>query len=120
MNEIEKLKKLNQYMRDYLVYFTEHNWNADEADRQHQEALKGLIELEEEIEKGYGEISRWVANNGWTGYIEKIDSGYPEAKYSAVLTEGFGTYETLEEAEAYLIENDYKKVEDPTSDTEGK
>lgn len=58
-------------------------------------------------------ISDWVADNGWIGFIEEIDSGYNEAKYSAVLTEGFGTYETLEEAEAYMIENDYKKVGAP-------
>lgn len=52
-------------------------------------------------------ISDWkdTRGTGWTGYIEKSKWGY-----SGVLHEGFGTYETLEEAEAYMVENDYEKV----------
>jgi len=50
-------------------------------------------------------ISEWKAENGWTGYIEKGEHGF-----SAVLTEGFGTYDTEEEAEAYLKDNGYEKV----------
>lgn len=52
-------------------------------------------------------ISDWKCKEieGWTGHIEHHDFGY-----SAVLEEGFGTYETLEEAEQYLKDNDYEKV----------
>lgn len=52
-------------------------------------------------------ISDWQCTvyPDWTGYIEHDKNGY-----AAVLYEGWGTYKTLEEAEAYLINNDYEKV----------
>jgi hypothetical protein len=56
-------------------------------------------------------ISNWQSKlvEHWTGYIIHDEDGY-----AAVLYEGFGTYETLEEAEAYLKENDYEKVGEDT------
>lgn len=52
-------------------------------------------------------LSEWKCKvvEKWTGFIDHDENGY-----AAVLHEGFGTYETLEEAEAYMIENDYEKV----------
>lgn len=49
--EIERLKKLNDFMRERLEWFAENSWSADDANRQHEQALIDLKEFEEEISK---------------------------------------------------------------------
>lgn len=50
-NEMEKLKLLNQFMKERLTWFAENSFNADEANRVHQQALIDLEEYEKEIEQ---------------------------------------------------------------------
>ncbi|MCY9764792.1 hypothetical protein M5X06_28380 [Paenibacillus alvei] len=49
--EIEKLKKLNKFMRDRLEWFAENSFNGDQAYHAHQQALEALAELETELEE---------------------------------------------------------------------
>lgn len=59
--EIEKLTRLNEFMRDRLIWFAENSWNADVANHMHQEALKDLAELEKEIDTEFAKELEYKA-----------------------------------------------------------
>lgn len=52
-----------------------------------------------------GKIIENYSDGTWTGYIAKHKHGY-----SAVMEEGFETFDTLEEAQNCMKENGYEKV----------
>ena len=58
--EREKLKLLNQFMKERLIWFAENSFNADEAYRVHQQAIKDLEEYEKEIERDQKDREKWA------------------------------------------------------------
>lgn len=63
--EKEKLKRLNDWMKERLIWFAENNFNADEAYRVHQQAIKDLEEYEKEIDEELNE------GNEYNEYFEE-------------------------------------------------
>lgn len=57
--EKEKLKRLNDWMKERLIWFAENNFNADEAYRVHQQAIKDLEEYEKEIDEELNEENEY-------------------------------------------------------------
>lgn len=52
-DEKEKLQRLNEFMKERLMWFAENSFNADEAYRLHQQALVDLEEFEKELEEEF-------------------------------------------------------------------
>lgn len=60
--ENEKLKKLNQFMRDRLEWFAQNSFNADQANWSHVQALKDLEEFEKELNEENTDEDVWLTD----------------------------------------------------------
>lgn len=64
--QIERLEKINKFMRGRLEWFAENSWHGDESYFQHQAALIALKEFEEELDK---DEEREKEQEEWAKYL---------------------------------------------------
>ncbi|MGF6356784.1 hypothetical protein ABIE27_004708 [Paenibacillus sp. 4624] len=57
--KMERLERINAFMRERLIWFSENSFNADESYRVHQQALVDLKEFEKELDE---EFENRIAN----------------------------------------------------------